>query len=116
MFVPISSDVAFVTYTGVVVGLLLLSIALLGHLLGFHIYLSKYTNTSKAETSATIIVAQKHQGFWLLLTTATLLMGFLSNFFDHFFERCRCTCTCYDYEFCNLPCGPLDLVTYTCNF
>ena len=41
MFVPISSDVAFAAYAGVVVTLLLLSIALLGHLLGFHIYLSK---------------------------------------------------------------------------
>lgn len=41
MFVPISSDVAFAAYTGIVVTLLLLSIALLGHLLGFHIYLSK---------------------------------------------------------------------------
>ena len=41
MFVPISSDVAFAAYTGVVLTLLLLSIALLGHLLGFHIYLSK---------------------------------------------------------------------------
>lgn len=39
VFVPISSDVAFATYAGVVVALLLLSIALLGHLLGFHIYL-----------------------------------------------------------------------------
>lgn len=39
VFVPISSDVAFAAYTGVVVALLLLSIALLGHLLGFHIYL-----------------------------------------------------------------------------
>ncbi|XP_078364716.1 uncharacterized protein LOC144649135 [Oculina patagonica] len=39
VFVPITSDVAFVTYAGVVVALLLLSIALLGHLLGFHIYL-----------------------------------------------------------------------------
>ena len=42
MFVPITSDVAFATYAGVVAALLLLSIALLGHLLGFHIYLSKY--------------------------------------------------------------------------
>lgn len=41
VFVPISSDVAFAAYAGVVVALLLLSIALLGHLLGFHIYLSK---------------------------------------------------------------------------
>ena len=41
MFVPISSDEAFAAYVGVVVALLLLSIALLGHLLGFHIYLSK---------------------------------------------------------------------------
>lgn len=41
MFVPISSDEAFASYTGVVAALLLLSIALLGHLLGFHIYLSK---------------------------------------------------------------------------
>ena len=41
MFVPISSDEAFAAYAGVVVALLLLSIALLGHLLGFHIYLSK---------------------------------------------------------------------------
>lgn len=41
VFVPISSDEAFASYTGVVAALLLLSIALLGHLLGFHIYLSK---------------------------------------------------------------------------
>lgn len=43
MFVAVSSDKVFAAFTGVVVGLLLLTIALLGHLLGFHIYLSKKT-------------------------------------------------------------------------
>ena len=44
MFAPINDDRVFVIFTGVVGALLLLAIALLGHLLGFHIYLSKYNN------------------------------------------------------------------------
>lgn len=39
IFVEVSSDEAFVTFLGVILSLLLLTIALLGHLLGFHIYL-----------------------------------------------------------------------------
>ena len=41
IFVAVSSDELFISILGVVAGLLLLAIALLGHLLGFHIYLSK---------------------------------------------------------------------------
>ena len=41
VFVEVSSDEVFVAFLGVILGLLLLTIALLGHLLGFHIYLSK---------------------------------------------------------------------------
>lgn len=39
VFVEVSSDEVFVAFLGVILGLLLLTIALLGHLLGFHIYL-----------------------------------------------------------------------------
>jgi len=41
LFAPVSSDEIFISFVGVMAGLLILAIALLGHLLGFHIYLSK---------------------------------------------------------------------------
>ena len=41
LFLPVSQDEIFISFVGVMLGLLLLTIALLGHLLGFHIYLSK---------------------------------------------------------------------------
>ena len=40
IFVAVSDEL-FISILGVVAGLLLLAIVLLGHLLGFHIYLSK---------------------------------------------------------------------------
>ena len=41
LFAAVPKEV-FITFIGVMLGLLLLTIALLGHLLGFHIYLSKF--------------------------------------------------------------------------
>ncbi|XP_029192735.2 palmitoyltransferase ZDHHC11-like [Acropora millepora] len=39
LFAAVPKDVIFITFLGIMLGLLLLTIALLGHLLGFHIYL-----------------------------------------------------------------------------
>jgi hypothetical protein len=41
LFAPVS-DKAFVIFVGAVEGLHIAAIGLLGHLLGFHLYLSKY--------------------------------------------------------------------------
>lgn len=40
LFVPVS-DLAFIIFMAAIAALLLVALALLGHLLGFHIYLSK---------------------------------------------------------------------------
>ena len=45
LFAAVPKDVIFITFLGIMLGLLLLTIALLGHLLGFHIYLSKFNFT-----------------------------------------------------------------------
>jgi len=57
LFAPVSSDEIFISFVGVMAGLLILAIALLGHLLGFHIYLIYH----KMSTYEFIVSSRDHR-------------------------------------------------------